>query len=104
MAVQKVHKVEAEPLERSFGTLEKVLTVEGVLHVGDIVGTPEELGRHNVAVAGPAESGDRFAHDLLRLAGGINLGVVEEIDPPVVCGTQALDGRVVPHLGAEGHP
>ena len=50
----------------------------------DVVDAPEDLGGDHVGVPLPAELGDRLAHDPLRLAARVRLGVVEEVDAGVV--------------------
>ena len=57
---------------------------------------PEVLRRYQVGVTGPAELSQRLAHHRLRLAPGIDLGVVEEVDPGVVCGVMHSSCRPSP--------
>ena len=107
VAKDEVDKVETEALERAVDGLAQVLAVQGVLHVRDVVQTPEELGGHDVLVTLPAELAEGFAHDALRLTGGVALGVVEEVDTGVFGGAEALSrfsglGDLV--LVGKGHP
>ena len=59
----------------------------------DVLDAPEELARDDVGVARPAELGDRGAHDRLRLAARVDLGVVEEVDAGVVRRGEAIARR-----------
>ncbi len=65
---------------------------------------PEELGRDHVGPPGPRQLLERLTHDPLRLAAGVDLGVVEEVDAGVVGVLHALEARVEPHLAPERDP
>ena len=52
----------------------------------------------------PAEIRDGLSHDALRLACGIALGVVEEVDPCLTSRRQALGGEAGVELRTEAHP
>ncbi len=104
MTVEKIDKIEAQPLQRCVDGLQEILAIEGVPHVGPLVEPPEQLGGEHVAVARPPEGGDRLAHDALRLTAGVGLGIVEEVDSGIVCGAQALLGQIACQLGPERHP
>ena len=65
---------------------------------------PEQLGGEDVTAARPPEGPDRLAHDLLGLAAGVGLGIVEEVDPGVVGGGQAVLGEVAGELRSERDP
>jgi hypothetical protein len=82
--------------QRAVDGLHQVLAVERVLAVDGVavaVQAPEELGRHHVVQARPAQLLQRLAHHLSLLAAGVDLGVVEEVDAGVVGGGHHLDGR-----------
>jgi len=66
--------------------------------------TPVHLGGHDVGAARPTELLQCLAHEAFRFAGGIALGVVEEVDSRVVgLAHQAHRGGEVDLL-VEGHP
>ena len=104
MAEDQVDEVEAETVERGVDGLQEVLAVQGVLHVGPVVDPPEELARDDELVALPTEGLNGLAHDDLRLAAGVGLGIVEEVHSRLAGGLEAAHGEVVVHLGAEADP
>ena len=69
-----------------------------------VVEAPEELGRHDVRAARPAQLGDGLAHDPLGLAARVGLRVVEEVHARVVGGGEAVARPAHVELGAEGDP
>ena len=104
MTEEQVDEVEPEPLERTVDRLHQVLAIQRVLHVGEVVQTPEDLRRDHVRVTRPAELGDRGAHDPFRLALGVRLGIVEEVDAGFVRGLQTVGRLGDPDLLTERHP
>jgi hypothetical protein len=101
---QQVDEVETHAFERPVDRLHEVLAVQRVLHVGLVVQAPEHLGRDHIAVAIPAELGDRLAHDPLGVAFGVTLGIVEEVHAGLVRRVETLHRGVDAELVAERHP
>ncbi len=104
VAEEQVDEVEPQALERAVDRLEEVLPVERAAGVDAVVDAPEELGRDDVAVSGPAELGDRPPHDPLGLPARVRLGVVEEVHPRLVGRLQAAGREVGVELRSEGDP
>jgi hypothetical protein len=52
---EQVHEVETQALQGAVDRLGQVLAVQGVVHVDRVIEAPEDLGRHDVVVALPAE-------------------------------------------------
>src|SRR5207253_1787266 len=104
MAEQQVDEVEAESFERAVDRVRQILAVQRVLHVGLVVQAPEHLRGDDVAVARPTQLRDRLAHDALRLAAGVRLGIVEEVHARLLCGVETFHGGVDAELVAERHP
>ena len=76
-------------------------------HVGHVEQSPVELRRDDVLVALPTQFAKGLAHDALGFAGGVGLGVVEEVDARLLGGAETL-GRLLGGLDlvgvGEGHP
>jgi hypothetical protein len=104
MAVDEVDVIELQALERAVDRVHQVLAVERALLVRAVGDAPEELGRDDVAQARPGELLQRLAHDLLALAAGVDLGVVEEIDAAVPRRGHAVARRAPVELVAVRHP
>uniref|UniRef100_A0A8R7QX84 Uncharacterized protein n=1 Tax=Triticum urartu TaxID=4572 RepID=A0A8R7QX84_TRIUA len=102
VAVHDVDVLHVEPLERGLEALDDVLAGEALV-VGALA-APEELGGDDDVGAAPAQVPDRLPHDLLRAAVGVDLGVVEEVDPRVPAGLEEGLGLLDVQLVAEGHP
>ena len=103
----QVDEVETEALKRAVDGLAQVLAVQRVLHVGNVVEAPEELGRNDVLVTLPAQLTERFAHNALGRTGGVALGIVKEVDSGILSGAEALgcfSGLSNLILIGEGHP
>ena len=105
VAIHDVDEVEPEAFERRVDGLCEVLAVECVAHVHAVgVNAPEELGRDEVRPTRPAELGQRLTHDLLALASGVGLCVVEEVAAGVVGGLHALECHAGVELSVERDP
>ena len=104
MAEDEVHEIEAEALERAVDGLAQVLAIEGGLHVDVVVDAHEELGGDHVAPPGPAQRPQGLAHHPLRLAAGVDLGVVEEVDAAFAGRPHAVGRQAAVELLGEGDP
>jgi hypothetical protein len=104
VAEDQVDDVVLQPLHGALDGFEQVLAVQRVARVDGVVEAPVELAGDDVRLARPAQVLNRLAHDPLRLAAGVDLGVVEEVDPGVAGDPQALGGEVAVELGTEGDP
>ena len=102
VAVDDVDVVHVEALERALEPLDDVLPGESLV-VGPL-SSPEELGGDDDIGAAPAQVPDGLAHDLLGAAVGVDLGVVEEVDPHVAARLQERPGLLDVQLVAEGDP
>ena len=104
MAIDQVHKIQLQPLERAVDGLHQVFAVERVLLVDRVAlarQAPEELGRDDVVQPVPAQRLEGLAHDHFALALGIDLGVVEEVHAGVKGRGQHLGGGVGVDLDPE---
>ena len=105
MAVHDVDVVELETLEGLVHRFEQVLAIEREEGVRDVaVDAPEVLRRHEIAVTRPPELLQGLPHHGLRLPTGVDLGIVEEVDTSVVCGTHAFETRLTFLLATERQP
>ena len=100
----QVEKVQAEAAQGPIDCVQQVLAVERVPCVDRVVNAPEELARDHIRVPRPAEFGDGFAHDGLGTPAGVDLGVVEEVDPRVVRGGKTIACTAAGELWTEAHP
>ena len=64
----------------------------------------EELGGDDEVLAGPPKAPEGRPHDPLRLALGVHLGVVEEVDAAIERRGHAVGGEPLVQLLAERHP
>ena len=101
VAESDVDGVEAVALERLVHRLHEELAVERAAGVDGVGQAPEELGGHQIGVAGPAQLGQRVPHGPLAFAETVRLGVVEVIDPGVPGQRHEFEGGVVVDLGGE---
>ena len=98
VAQDDVDVVHVEAAEGGAGALDEVLPGEAL-----VVGAgaaPEDLGGHDDVGPAPTELADGLAHDLLRSAVGVDLGVVEEVHAVIAAALQQdlrlLDIDLVP--------
>ncbi|ONK79520.1 uncharacterized protein A4U43_C01F7190 [Asparagus officinalis] len=102
MAIQHVHVIHVQPLQRRLGPLDDVLPGQAlVVWAGP---TPEDLGGDDKIGPFPAQLADRLAHDLLGAAVGVDLGVVEEVDAVVSAELEEGFGLLDVELVAEADP
>ena len=81
-----------------------VLAMQAALGGQLAAGAEEHLAAHGPGVAWPLHLLQHLAHDLLALAAGVDLGVVEEVDAVVIGDHHELFGGGVADLLAEGEP
>src|SRR5690606_8757911 len=81
-----------------------VLAGEAGLVGALVLGAEENLAGNDEAAAAPFALFEDVAHYALCLAGGVALGVVEEVHARVVGGVHEFFGDGVADLVAEGHP
>ncbi len=91
MAIEQIHIVETETLERTVDRFDQVFAIERIVLIRTVVQPPVQLRRDKVAAAPPAEPPERLAHELFGLAISIDFGVIEEIDAGVVGNRHHLD-------------
>ena len=102
MAEEQVEVIAAQPLQRGVAGVRYMFGTEAALR--RLGAAKENLARHDEGIAAPAEPGDRLAHHLLRVAGLIALGVVEEIDALIVGGPENVGRGPDVDLLAERDP
>ena len=104
VAEHEVDVLEIEPPQRRIDRLHQVLAVQRALFVRAVVETPVELRRHDVRRSPPAHPLQCGAHDGLRLALGVHLGVVEEVDACVVARPPCTPGPAPRPAGCRRSP
>src|ERR1700712_3360648 len=80
MAEDEIDVIELQTCKRSVDGVMQIFAIERLMLVRAFVKTEEKFCRHDITHARPRKFLQRAAHDFLRCAFRIDLGVVEEID------------------------
>ncbi len=102
MAEIQIEVIHLEPAQRGVTRFHDVLAAKALLVW--LFTAPEHLARHDELIARPSLRLEDFAHDDLRLPGGVGLGVVEEIDARIEGGGHQIAGGLLADLLSKRDP